>query len=131
MARIWSEPYNETHRTRMAWEFGESEGAARHHRAPTLEPHHVLFVRVAGFTFEFHSVEQLRACQTYYAAKHHPSSRLPVGTGEYGGDHSEVQRWFERLPLYLREEPKRLQVVTALDDALHRVALGEFALAAV
>jgi hypothetical protein len=115
----------------MGWEFGQSEGEVRHHRAPTLEPHQVLFVRVAGFTFEFHSVEQVRACQAYYASKHHPSSRLPVATGEYGGDHSEVQRWFERLPLYLREEPKRLQVVAALNDALHRVALGEFPLASV
>ena len=38
--------------------------ALGHHlSAPTLEPHRVILVRVAGFTFEFHSIEQLRALE--------------------------------------------------------------------
>src|SRR5688572_15628575 len=122
MARIWTEPFDPTrHRSRMGWDFEQPSGIARHHRAPTLEPHRVLLVRVARFTFELHSVAQLQACQVYYSAKHLPSSRMPVETGDYGGDHSEVQRWFERLPLYLREEPKRIQVVAALRSEERRV----------
>ena len=130
---MWTEPYNSVKHSsgRMGWQFPQPEGIARHHRAPSLEPHHVLFVRVAGFTFEFHSVEQLQACRAFYGRKHHPTSRLPVETGDYGGDHSEAQRWYERLPLYLREEPKRQRVIAALDAAVHAVATGEFPLAAV
>ena len=109
----------------MRWEAGEPLGVARHHRAPTLEPHRVVFVRVAGFTFEFHSLDQIRTCLAFYQQPHHPTSRLPVSTGDYGGDQSETQRWFERLPLYLREAPKRRLVVKALEDALARAATGK------
>jgi len=35
-----------------------------------------------------------------------------------GYDHGECERWFERLPLFLREEPKRRRVVKALQEAL-------------
>ena len=132
MPKIWSEPYEWTkHRNPMGWQFAQPAGIARHDRAPTLEPHDVLLVRVAGFTFEFHSLEQLQACRAFYVEKHQPTGRLPVETGSCGGDHTEVQRWFERLPLYLREEPKRQRVVAALDAAVHGVAVGEFRLAAV
>ena len=132
MARIWSEPYDSSrHGHPMGWAFPEPEGLKRHHRARTLEPHAVLFVRVAAFTFQFHSLEQLQACRAFYAQRHQPTSRLPVATGDYGGDHSECQRWFERLPLYLREEPKRVRVVAALEAAVHAIGKGEFRLAAV
>lgn len=30
----------------------------------------------------------------------------------------DVERWFERLPMYLQEEPKREKVVKALSRAL-------------
>ena len=134
MSKIWSEPYDSArHRNRMNWGWGapEPEQRARHLHAPTLEPHHVVFVRMAGFTFEFHSVEQVTACRAYYAQKHHPTSRLPVQSGHQGGDRHETQRWFERLPLYLREEPKREQVVAALDEALRLIAAGKVHAAAV
>ena len=107
------------------------EQPSRYWRAPTLEPHQVAFVRVAGFTFEFHSVAQIHACLRDYATRHQPSSRLPVESGDYGGDQSETQRWFERLPLFLREEPKRLQVVAALEEALRQVATGKIVVPAV
>lgn len=59
----------------------------------------------------------------------HPSGRQAdaasaVAAGEVASRH-EVQRWHERLPLYLREEPKRLKVVAALSEALRRVEAGE------
>ena len=97
------------------------EGLDRYWRARTLEPHEVLFVRVVGFTFVFHSVEQLRACLAFYARKIHPTSRMPFDDG----DHWERQRWFDKLPLFLREEPKRIKVVAALEEALHRAAAAK------
>jgi hypothetical protein len=39
-------------------------------------------------------------------------------TGNYGGDHGETQRWFEKLPNYLLEKAKRPKVVSALERAL-------------
>jgi len=100
-----------------------SNGLRRQHlAAPTLVPHVVCVVRVVGFTFVFHGPEQVRACLDYYSREHHPSSRLPVATGDYGGDQSETQRWFERLPQYLLEKPKRAKVVTALEQAAREYA---------
>ena len=134
MAKIWAEPFDAArHRNPMnhGWGAPSPQQRARHQRAPTLEPHSVAFVRVAGFTFEFHSVAQIQTCLQYFAAKHQPSSRLPVHAGNYGGDQSETQRWFERLPQFLREESKRLQVVAALEEAMRQAAAGKIAIAAV
>jgi hypothetical protein len=120
MARIWSEPFDpNVHRNPMGngWGAPPAPEIERYWRGPTLERHKVLLVRVCEFTFEFHNREQLLACRDFYTKKHQPTSRLPVATGDYGGDQTETQRWFERLPLYLREEAKRIQVVAALDDA--------------
>jgi hypothetical protein len=45
-----------------------------------------------------------------------------VHTQDFGGDQTETQRWYDRLPMYLREEPKRVRVVAALEEALARAA---------
>jgi hypothetical protein len=61
-------------------------------------------------------LEQLDMCLDYYSKKIHPSSR--INGAQFGGaDHWEVQRWFERLPMYLLEEPKRIKVIRALTTA--------------
>src|SRR5437867_423009 len=73
-------------------------------------------LRVCSFTFQFHSVQQIQACLDYYDRKIQPSSRLDIGAA----DHWECERWFERLPLFLREESKRQRVVKALRDALKK-----------
>ncbi len=86
--------------------------------APTLVPWKVCLVNVCGFTFTFHSLNQLRLCLDYYSREHHPSSRLQVYDQTLGGDHHETQRWFEKLPQYLLEKPKRQKVVAALQEAL-------------
>jgi len=83
-------------------------------RAPTLLRRQVYFVRACSFTFQFHSIQQIQACLDYYSRKIQPSSRVDIGAA----DHWECERWFERLPLFLREEPKRQQVVKALTAAL-------------
>ncbi len=121
MARIWTEQYDpRRHRDPMSdgWGCPRPEGPTRHWRAPTLESHLVLFVRVCGSTLVFHVRYQLEACLDFFRHKLHPSGRLPVYTENYGGDQGETQRWFDRLPMYLREEPKRVQVVRALERAL-------------
>ena len=78
-------------------------------------------VHVASFTFQFMSVQQLRDCLSFFEQKIHPSSRLPMAPETSAGMHGEAQRWFERLPIYLLEEPKRRKVVEALRRALQLI----------
>jgi len=95
----------------------------RHSTAPTVIPHHVVFVYVCSFTFRFDTKEQLERVLRYYEQKIVPSSRQSESVlGLRGGDRGEAERWFEKLPLFLREEPKRLKVVKALRDALKMFA---------
>jgi len=96
-----------------------------------LIPPQVLLVKVASFTFRFDSADQLRHCIAYYQKKTRPSSRLPAKrlAAELGEDWRdqrgwEVERWFERLPMYLLEEPKRQRVLKALHKALELEEAG-------
>lgn len=93
---------------------------------------YTIMVRVASFTFEFERVQQLRDCLAYYQQKVHPSSRIPAKKMAFGtrGDWRklrgwDVERWFERLPMYLLEEPKREKVVKALARAVTLVESGK------
>jgi hypothetical protein len=97
-----------------------------------LIPLPVIVVRVASFTFRFESIQQLRECIKYYQQKTRPSSRVAAKTiaAELGEDWRtlrswEVERWFERLPMYLLEEPKRQKVVKALCKALELAETGK------
>jgi hypothetical protein len=89
----------------------------------------VVLVRVCGFTFIFHTVNEIRACLAFYARKLHPSTRSGVAEGMVARDEvawrHEVERWYERLPLYLREEPNRLEVVAALEEGVRRMEKGD------
>jgi hypothetical protein len=85
----------------------------------------VILVRVASFTFRFTTAKQLQDCIEYYERKIHPSSRISAKAiaADIGPDWRdlrswEVERWFERLPMYLLEEPKRQKVL----NALHKTA---------
>ena len=117
MARISIEEYDRRRHGNPMWYIDDAQ-RDRHERAPTLFPYKVCLVTVCRFTFVFHSLTQLRLCLDYYSREHHPSGRLPVYTGYLGGDHHETQRWFEKLPQYLLEKPKRAKVVSALQRAL-------------
>lgn len=110
MAKVWKEQLNPSLHHNQMW---AAYPTPVNSRGYVTEPW-VYFVRVCSFTFEFHSIEQIEACLEYYSQKVHPSSRLSIGSA----DHWEVQRWFERLPMYLLEESKRLKVVKALTAAL-------------
>jgi hypothetical protein len=72
----------------------------------------VYFVEVCGFTFQFQSLDQITEALAYFRQKTYPSSRLPDVTLEH-----YWQRWYERLPQWLFEEPKRQRVVAALQRA--------------
>lgn len=118
MARIWKETFDSAKHGGLPDYCPEViEPLKRHRKAPTLIPHEVVFVHVCSFTFRFDSEEQLRKVLDYYEQKILPSSREPESVLG-GGDHWEAERWFERLPLFLREEPKRQKVAKALRDAL-------------
>jgi hypothetical protein len=101
------------------------EPARRLDGKASLLPRNVVIVRVASFTFKFQTVEQLRECLSYYEKRIHPSSRIPAKRSEayLGKDWRrlrgwDVERWFERLPMYLLEEPKRQKVLKALAKTL-------------
>jgi hypothetical protein len=98
----------------------------------SLAPRYVIVVRVVSFTFRFGTIEQLRECIKYYQQKTRPSSRVAAKTiaSQLGDDWRairswEVERWFERLPMYLLEEPKRQKVLKALFKALELVEAGK------
>ncbi len=89
-------------------------------------------VRVASFTFRFVSVEHLRECLAYFQQKTRPTSRVSAKklASQLGDDWRtqrswEVERWYERLPMYLLEEPKREKVVRALSQALQLIESGK------
>ena len=101
------------------------ELSERGDRRASLVPRHVIVVRVASFAFRFETVQRLRECIKYYEKKTRPTSRIPAKTlaADLGEDWRElrgwdVERWFERLPMYLLEEPKRQKVLKALSKAL-------------
>ena len=119
MPQIKIEPYDQLkHPDPMYYSSDASVQRKQHWKAPSLSDYKVCLVTVCDFTFIFHSTAQLALCLDYYRREHQPSSRLPVYTENLGGDHWETQRWFERLPQYLLEKPKRLKVIKALEKAL-------------
>jgi len=120
MARIWKEAFDSVKHGGLPDALPDAvEPLRRHWTAPTRVSHDVVFVSVCSFTFRFYSRQQLERVLNYYEQKFVPSSREPESRwGLRGGDHGEAERWFERLPLFLREEPKRLKVVKVLRGAL-------------
>jgi hypothetical protein len=129
MARIWKEK----HTGAVQAEYGEPfDAIERRADNPRLLPHDDIMVRVASFTFRFATVEQLRDSLAYYNEKTHASSLIPEKkiVKELGQDWRaqrswEIERWYERLPMYLLEEPKRRKVVKALSKALELVKAGQ------
>jgi hypothetical protein len=119
MATYWTEQFNpEIHRNHM-W---GSECDVPEHCDLRLDPRLVYFIRVCSFTFEFHSIGQIKQCLGYYNKKIHATSILSseiLKTGTCGGDHGETQRWYERLPQKLLKESKRKKVVIALEHSLN------------
>jgi hypothetical protein len=131
MARIWKEPHRGDG---LYWK--RPEGVEKRMKQgaqnPTLIPREDIMVRVASFTFRFVSAEHLRDCLAYFQKKTRPSGRVPATelAAQLGEDWRtqrswEVERWYERLPMYLFEEPKREKVLKALDEALDLAESGK------
>lgn len=122
MAQIWSEIYNpKRHNDKMADSSRlPTIPGDQYWRAPTLQRYQVYFVRVCGFTFEFHSVEQIEACLRFFSKKVRRSSRIHFSEADRKiyWLHWKAQRWFERLPMKLLEERRRIRIVPALKQAL-------------
>jgi hypothetical protein len=122
MAQIWSETYDpERHQDKMR-DDSQIPGVPveRYWRAPTLQRYPVYFVRVCGFTFEFHSIKQLGVGMAFFSKKVRPSSMIQFSESDQRIHwlHRVSQRWFERLPMQLLEERRRVMIVPALKKAL-------------
>ena len=128
MARIWKEPYS----LRRAQELGihDFEGAAvlgvpnyEWVRNPEFRawPEWIYYVEVCRFTFAFFSLEMIREYLDFYSRKILPTSRFYGVSPFSGGPAASIgdgQTRFERLPLRLRQESRRVRVVKALERAL-------------
>lgn len=127
MARIWKE--KRIGHWSLHFDLHAFHGLPGHDVSPNekLLPVYNYFVDVCGFTFKFGSVAQIQPVLEFYSKDHLPSSRLPDSPW-LRSEHDVAQRWFERLPGYLREKTKRKQVVKALTEALRVFAsdLGRF-----
>ncbi len=131
MARIWIEQHRTEGMNSPRYE-NRKKRVEQAAKSPGLVPLQDAMVRVASFTFRFVSIEHLRDCLAYFQQKTHPTSRVPAKelASQFGEDWRtqrswEVERWFERLPMYLLEEPKRARVVKALEKALQLVESGK------
>lgn len=80
-------------------------------------PESIYYVEVCGFTFAFFSLGMMQEYLDFYARKVLPSSRSPFSHGA-AASVGDGQTRFERLPLRLRQESKRVRVVKALEHAL-------------
>ena len=112
MSRHWKEALDtERHRNFMDANF-DGWFSIRPSR-DNLIPKSVYFVNVAGFTFQFVSLEQIRVCRDWFSQRIHPSSRIPDIDLEHFW-----QRWYERLPKHITKESKRTKIVDALEKAI-------------
>ena len=122
MAQIWSETFDPKRHSNKMWDCSQLPAvpAEQYSRAPTLQRYQVYFVRVCGFTFEFQSIDQIEACLKFFSSKVRPTSRLRLSQADRKAHwvHWAVQRWFERLPMQLLEERRRVRIVPALKQAL-------------
>jgi hypothetical protein len=103
----------------------------------------IYFVEVCSFQFQFDSLDQLKEVLEYFEQKTHPSSRLPneewvkaelrKDSKNYrsniarfiASEHDSIQRWYERLPMWLYEEPKRKKIVKVLKQAYDKFSKNQ------
>lgn len=103
----------------------------------------IYYVEVCSFKFQFYSIEQMKETLSYFEQKTHPSSRLPnkewiIAEARKDpknhrrkidaflqSERDVLQRWYERLPMWLYEERKRQKVVKVLQQAIETFSEGE------
>lgn len=127
MSRIWKEPYTLDAARNLRIRELEAQIIVRWDERGIVEsnslritganPKWIYYVYVCDFTFAFFSTIMMRAYLNYYSQKILPSRIRD--TPHY--NHDLRQDVFTRLPLYLREEPKRLQSHPSLTTRIGRV----------
>lgn len=108
MARIWKEPYSEEKAREISIHDIENVVVLG---GPDAE--WIYYVYVCSFTFAFYSLAMIQEYLDYYNTKILPSH---MGSSFWVG---EPQEKLNRLPLRLRNESKRHQVIKALTKALY------------
>jgi len=106
--------------------FGDGPSSPMPPHARSLVKREVICVHVCSFTFRFESKDEIDEYIDFFQAKTHPSSRVPENLlPDSSFRHWHSQRWYERLPLFLQEEPKREKVLKALREAAAMVEAGK------
>jgi len=124
MAQFWVETYEPKRHSNKMHDFTRLPGVPteQYSRAPTLQRYPIYFVRVCNFTFEFHSLQLLKACLIFFSKKVRPSSMIKFSAADRRIHwlHWVCQRWFERLPMHLLEERRRVRIESALRKAFEK-----------
>ncbi len=118
MARFWKQ-------INRGCRFGDRRWDLRPNYSLPLDPKQEFCVNVCSFTFHFESKDEIEEYISFFERRIHPSGRLPVPEGADRFDRWHMQRWFERLPLYLQEGPKREKVLRALHEAVRLIDSGK------
>jgi|HubBroStandDraft_4_1064222.scaffolds.fasta_scaffold04339_7 hypothetical protein len=119
MARIWKEA-NDGRR------YGDTPREPVPRPARNLVKQEFVCVKVCSFTFRFVTKDEIVEYISLFEKKTHPSSRVPTSAlPDCNFRHWHSQRWYERFPLFLQEEPKREKVLKALREALTMVEAGK------
>lgn len=118
MAKHWSEPLDAKRHLDLS---ATAVGGRRVHAdaRSRLRGERAYFVRAAGFTFQFASLDHVRDCLARFKEPIHPPSGRAIEAGEH-----YWQEWYERLPRGLTRNPKRQRIVAALEAALIDFATG-------
>jgi hypothetical protein len=111
MPRYWKEPHTGAR-------YGDSPPETLPAPARGLVIQDLICVSVCSFTFKFYSGNEIQEYIAFFEKKTHRSSTLPIPTGSDSFFRWHSQRWYERLPMYLQEESKRVKVLKALRKAL-------------
>jgi len=84
-------------------------------------PAYVYYVEVCGFTFEFLTIQDIIEVMNWFSQKIHKSTRLPDSKW-LRAEHDVAQRWYEKLPAYIKKGSKRSRIIKALDEAITDLA---------
>jgi hypothetical protein len=119
VARIWKEAQD-------GRRYGDVPSRTLPAHAQTLIPREFICVNVCSFTFRFQNTDEIREYVSFFEKKTHPTSRVPASMlPDCNFRHWHSQRRYERLPMYLQEEPKREKVLKALRKAIELVEDGK------
>jgi hypothetical protein len=115
MSRIWKERFDVAKHRDFMTGYQDAGGLLIDSIRDNLLTKWVYFVRVASFTFQFHTIAQIAEAHAYFSKTVHPARR------ESGHELEHYwQRWFERLPPGLNGGTKRVTILKALEAALDR-----------